>query len=377
MRLSIFIRENMEPILQEWEDFARLIQPAHRIMDVVELRDHAEDMLREIADDLERPRSETERIERSKGHAPPVCDGHSAAQIHATLRLHSGFTIDQVVAEYRALRASVLHLWSHRTKTPTWFEVEDIIRFNDAVDQALSESVVQYSKMEKQARDIFIGILGHDIRTPLNAISIGAETLMRTEALDGKYIQLASRIFNSSARINGMVSGLLDFTHARFGMPIARDSTNIGQLAEQVTEELRSAYPERTIILNARGNLNGMWDSGRISQALSNLVSNALQHGSQDKPVSVALSGAADEVAVTVHNLGKPIPQEEIGHVFEPMRRYLKTSWNSQGSHSNLGLGLYITREVVIAHGGTIEAASSMSEGTTFTIHLPKLELSN
>jgi len=372
MRLSIYIQENLEPILQEWEDFARSIQPPHRTMDVAELRDHAEEMLREIAKDLNCPRSDLERLARSKGDGPSR-HSESAAEIHAALRLKSGFTIDQLVAEYRALRTSVLHLWSKRNKTATWFELEDITRFNEAVDQALAESVVQYSKMERQAQDIFIGILGHDIRTPLNAISIGAETLMRAESLDGKYIQLASRIFNSSARISGMVSDLLDFTKARFGMQISPHPINMGRLTEQLTEEIRSAYPERTIALTASGDLDGSWDSGRISQAICNVISNALQHGSQTEPVTVSLNGRLDEVVVTVHNFGMPIPEEEIEHIFEPMHRYSQIPNASQSSHSNLGLGLYIAREVAAAHGGTINVVSSnRSDGTTFTIRLPK-----
>jgi signal transduction histidine kinase len=371
MRLSQFIRHSLEPILQEWDDFARSIQPAHRAMDVAELRDHAEEMLREIAEDLERPRSEAQRIENSKGRAPQR-DGDSPAEIHATHRLMSGFTIDQLVAEYRALRTSVLHLWSKRSKTATWFEVEDITRFNEAVDQALSESVARYSKMVREAQDIFIGILGHDIRTPLNAISIGAETLMRTESLEGKFIQLASRIFNSSARISGLVDDLLDFTNARFGMQLSLGPCNIGQLTEQVTEEIRSSYPERVITLSLSGNLDGTWDSGRISQVLSNLVCNALQHGTDTEPVHVVLSDAIDTAVLTVHNRGVPIPEEEIGHIFEPLRHYSRTPRHRQSTHSNLGLGLYIAREAVIAHGGTIDVISNEADGTTFTVRLPK-----
>lgn len=371
MRLSAFIRYAMEQILQDWENFARSIQPPHRAMNVAELRDHAEEMLREIAADLDRSRSDAERIERSKGRAPEP-DGNSAAEVHATDRLMSGFTIDQLVAEYRALRTNVLHLWAGRNKTATWFEVEDITRFNEAIDQALAESVARYSAMMRQAQDIFIGILGHDIRTPLNAISIGAETLMRTESLDGKYIRLASRIFNSSARISGLVDDLLDFTNARFGIQLSLRPANIGLLMEQVTEEILSAYPERTLILNISGDLDGTWDSGRISQVLSNLICNALQHGSHTEPVSVSLTGGTDDVALTVHNAGTPIPEEEIGHIFEPLRRYSRIPRHDQSAHANLGLGLYIAREVILAHGGTINVVSNDTDGTTFTVHLPK-----
>lgn len=371
MKLSVFIQQNLESILQNWEDFARSIQPAHRVMDVIELRDHAEEMLREIAEDLERPQSDFEKLEKSKGRGP-VRAGDSAAEIHATLRLRSGFTIDQLVAEYRALRTSVLHLWSSHYETDGSPDAEDIIRFNEAVDQALSESVSRYSEMVRQAQDIFIAILGHDIRTPLNAIRIGAEILMRTETMEGKSIQLASRIFNSSTRISGLVDDLLDFTQARFGMQLSLRPVNIGLLAEQVIEEIRPAYPDRMITLSVSGELNGTWDSGRISQVISNLVCNALQHGSSTHPVSVVLNGEAGQVVLSVHNFGTPIPEGELGHIFEPLRRYYVASDDMQNARSNLGLGLYIAREVVVGHGGTISVESNQAKGTTFTVHLPK-----
>lgn len=371
MRLSRFITEHIESILQEWEDFARSIQPAHRTMDTVELRDHAEEMLRGIAADLERPQSDAEKLERARGRAPASATD-SAAEIHATERLMSGFTIDQLVAEYRALRTGVLHLWSQRAKSATWFEAEDINRFNEAVDQALCESVARYSSMVRQAQDIFIGILGHDIRTPLNAISIGAETLLRTEGLENRTLQLATRIFNSSNRISGLVDNLLDFTQARLGMQLALRTADLGLLAEQVAEEIRSAYPERVVLLDIGGSLDGEWDGGRISQVLSNLINNALQHGAAEEPVNVALVGDAEAVTLTVRNAGTPIPETEIGHLFEPLRRYARTPQRERAAYGNLGLGLYIAREVVLAHGGTITVRSDAEQGTAFTVRLPR-----
>ncbi len=371
MRLSVFIKEALEPILHEWDEFARSIQPQHRAMELAELRDHAEEMLLEIADDLDRPQTEIEKLERSKGRGP-ARNNDSAAEIHATHRLLSGFTIDQLVAEYRALRTSVLHLWTSRHPGATASEVEDLIRFNEAVDQALSESVARYSSMVRQAQDIFIGILGHDIRTPLNAISIGAETLMRAETLDPRHIQMASRIFNSSARISSLVNNLLDFTQARFGLLLTRHPANLGRLAQQVAEEILAAYPERHIQLTASGDLDGIWDGGRIGQVLSNLVSNALQYGDANQPISIRLDGDADCVTIAVQNAGTPIPEEEIGHIFEPLRRYSRTPPHGRGSDRHLGLGLYIAREVVSAHGGTITVTSDAVAGTCFTVRLPK-----
>lgn len=374
MRLSIFIRTNLECILLDWEAFARSIQPSHKSMNVAELRDHAEEMLLEIAADLERPYSDAARLERARGRGVPRGDGDTAAEVHAALRMQSGFDIAQLIAEYRALRASVLHLWSNRAKTATWFEFEDMTRFNEAIDQALCESVARYADIERQGRDIFLGILGHDIRTPLSAISMSADMLMQTESLDDKSSQLASRIARSSKRIGSLVTDLLDFTQARFGMKLSIRLTDLGLVAEGVAEEIRSVYPDRTIDLAVAGRLDGSWDGERIAEALSNLICNALQHGMQTAPVSVSVKDAQDAVELAVHNLGTPIPGEEIGYIFEPLRRYARASGHGRGAHRNLGLGLYVAREVVHAHGGRIGVVSTASEGTTFTMHLPRLQ---
>ena len=371
MRLAEFILGNMESILQEWEDFARTIQPSHRSMNVAELRDHAEEMLKDIAKDLSRSRSLSEKLARSKGQDTPRTTD-SAAHDHALQRLQSGFSIDQLVAEYRALRTSVLHLWSKQHRAVGALEVEDISRFNDALDQALSESVARYSLIQRQAQDILIGILGHDIRTPLNAIRIGSETLMRNTALDARSIQIASRLFSSTMRISELVDSLLDLTQARFGMKLSLRPVDMGLLAEQVMEEIRAAHPDRELILRVAGDAKGHWDAGRLSQIISNLICNALQHGSPTHPITVCLNADIDYASLSVHNFGPSIPQTELGHIFEPMRRYAQASQKTQYSLSNLGLGLYIAREVAIAHGGSITVASGDEDGTRFEVCLPK-----
>ncbi|HEY0845360.1 MAG TPA: RsbRD N-terminal domain-containing protein, partial [Noviherbaspirillum sp.] len=183
MRLSEFILENMERILQAWEDFARSIQPSHRSMDVIELRDHAKEILEEIAAELA----------GRDGDRQLDLQGNTPGEIHADLRAESGFSVDQLLAEYRALRASVLQLWGQRQKTATWFEVEDMTRFNEALDRALAESVARYSEAQRQSQDLFLGVIGHDLKSPLSAIHLGTTYLMLAENADAKVIQLGSR----------------------------------------------------------------------------------------------------------------------------------------------------------------------------------------
>jgi len=154
MRLADFILDNLEPILQSWEDFAKTIPSTSPQMDVDALRDHAEQMLRTIAEDLRTRQSATEQVDKSIGKANKG-DGKTAAETHAILRHDAGFSINEMVSEYRALRSSVLRKWLQEIKSGTDFEVEDMTRFNEAIDQALAESVTNYSRTVTSTRNIF------------------------------------------------------------------------------------------------------------------------------------------------------------------------------------------------------------------------------
>ncbi|MBW3550568.1 MAG: sensor histidine kinase [Proteobacteria bacterium] len=363
----------MEPILQEWEDFARTIGPTTGVMDVVELRDHAEDMLKVIAADLATSQTDQESVEKSKGHATES-SGDTAAEVHAEARLKSGFTIEQLISEYRALRASVLLLWSDQDDDVVRFHVRDITRFNEAVDQALAESVSRYAAMVRQAQDIFVGILGHDLRTPLQSVSLGAEYLMQSPDSDANLIQLGSRMFKSSTRMSEMLDNLLDFTRSRIGggISISRAETNLAAVCEQVVEELSLSNPGRTIRCVIDGDVRGRWDAGRIGQVYQNLINNALQHGSKDGEVSVVTTAEPQEIVLTVHNDGEPIAPDEQEHIFDLLSRHARHAAGDGPSQKNLGLGLYITREIVLAHHGSISLQSTQAAGTTFTVRLPK-----
>ena len=158
VRLSDFILENMEPILQAWEDFARTIEPPALTMDDTELRDHAKLMLTVIADDLKTPQTPRNRPRNPKAWAPRG-EHDTAAETHAEARLLSGYSVDQLVSEYRALRTSVLHLWVSQASDAQATDLEDAMRFNEAIDQALAESVSRYAAMVKQSENMFLAIL--------------------------------------------------------------------------------------------------------------------------------------------------------------------------------------------------------------------------
>jgi signal transduction histidine kinase len=373
LHLSDFISENMEAIVQAWEDFARTIEPPALTMDKKALRDHASGMLRTISKDLNAGQTALEQSEKSKGHGRRDSDD-TAAESHADSRLLSGYTIEQIVSEFRALRASVLRLWSTSPEKRQDVDALDIIRFNEAIDQALAESVGRYARAVKKSQNLFLSILGHDLRDPLDASVMGASLIMSTTYIGSKHNEVATQIFNNGQRMQKLVNNLLDFTRTQLGspLPIKVARTDIVSLCLGAVEELRRNYPGRSIELTASGDREGMWDAPRIAQVFSNLIGNALQHGAHAEPVTVDLDCRSDEIVAKIKNKGAPIDGERMQSIFEPLVRFTEEGWIGHSNENSLGIGLYITREIVQAHKGVIQANSSDGEGTTFTFRLPR-----
>jgi signal transduction histidine kinase len=377
MRLADFIGTNREPILREWEEFARTCLPASRIMDVEALRDHADQMLTVIAADLQTPQDRREQSEKSKGRGPADDpDVTTAAEAHGAGRAESGFTVEQMVAEYRALRASVIRLWTRAKGELVPLDVEDLTRFNEAIDQSLAESVSRYNQDLEQSKEMFLAILGHDLRAPLGAIATSARFMLDLDALEEPNRTLTERIASSATRTIQMVGDLLDFTRSRLGggIPVVRAEMNLGRVVHDVTDEILAAHPGGRIQVDTRGEQRGEWDQDRISQALSNLIGNAVQHGAEGTAVTVSLRGNEEQVAIAVHNRGAPIPPDQLAGIFSPMKERESRGVWGRGPTGSLGLGLYIAERIVCAHDGRIDVESSEASGTTFTVYLPRRE---
>lgn len=372
MRLADFILKNIEPILQQWEDFAKTMTPAANGMDSVALRDHAEQMLLTIAADLRTTQTAKARIAKSHGKARRSGDV-TPAETHADIRHSSGFTIGQMIAEYRALRTSVLVLWMSSSDETKEHEISDIVRFNEAVDQALAESVVSYAEAADVARNVFLGILGHDLRSPLGAILLSADVLLSTADLPAKSTINVSRIYTSVKRSIKIVGDLLDFTrtHSGAGIPVRKDSDDLALACEGMVEEARAYNPDRQIVLQSEPNLQGQFDRSRMEQVIANLIGNAVQHGEAGTPVTVSLKTDEGAALLTVHNVGRPIEESAIGSIFNPMVRHLQSGNVEYGAGAGLGLGLYIASAIVDAHHGSIEVNSSAGSGTTFSVRIP------
>lgn len=217
----------------------------------------------------------------------------------------------------------------------------------------------------EEAREQFIAILGHDLRSPLGIILLGAQMLGRAGVAEaqGATVELITR---NAKRMQGMIADLLDFARGRLGggIPVTRVPTDLSVGCAEAVAAAKLACPQREIAVEAAGDLRGEWDPARLEQVFANLLDNAIHHGVG--PIRVGLRGDAAEVVVTVHSEGPPIPDALLAGIFEPFHAHTRT--RSEG----LGLGLYIVSEIVRAHGGVTAVRSAEGEGTTFTARWPK-----
>lgn len=228
-----------------------------------------------------------------------------------------------------------------------------------------------------ELRDRFNGILGHDLRNPLHAVTLSARALLMRGDLSDPARRAAQRISTSAERMAKMIEELLDVTRIRLGggLHLAPRPLDLIALCEDTVEEVRAGRPESDVLLEAQGDGAGCWDGERLSQVVSNLVSNAIEHGEPGTPVQVTLDGQApSEIVLAVHNQGATLAPEEVDELFAPFRQGLRRRSDRLGAGAGLGLGLYITREVVTAHQGSIEVESAPDRGTTFRVHLPRTQ---
>ena len=240
-----------------------------------------------------------------------------------------------------------------------------------AIDRDIARRKVLEAALRESAQfqEQFVGVLGHDLRNPLGAISMATDLLQRLGPPPSQ-ANVLSRIASSAARMDRMVVQLLDLTRARLagGIPLdLKPGTNLALIAAAAVEELRIAHPQARVTVDAPREVMGDWDPDRMAQVVSNLVANGIQHGAGAE-VEVRLKSANASAILEVHNGGPPVPPELLPRIFEPFRRGAKTGAKQA---DGLGLGLFIARQIVLAHGGKIGVRSAEGDGTTFTVALP------
>lgn len=224
-------------------------------------------------------------------------------------------------------------------------------------------------RRQVELAELFVGVVSHDLRNPLNVIMLNTALLQRGPALPEPATAAVGRIKTSGERAMRLIRDLLDFTQARMGkgLPVTPAACDLHATIRQALDEVRHAHPGREIALELHDDPNGICDADRVAQMVTNLVVNALVHGAPDRPVGVRVDGNADSVTIVVRNGGDPIAPELLGVLFEPLRR-----GSSRNGGGNIGLGLFIVDQIARAHGGSVEVRSSVSDGTAFTVKMPR-----
>ncbi len=358
LEIAAFIRTHEQQIIAEWtQGVANL--PGERRLSPPALIDHMPDVLARLATWIEQPSPDaTERVEQMASH-------------HALQRLGHGLELRQVIAEYGVLRATALALFEAGAAPGTPMVT---VRFNEGIDRAIAECVDAYAGAFELARERFVDMLAHDLRNPLLVISVAAQMLAEGSASTGNrtmITNLGARIARNSRRMESMIDDLLDFARGRHGqgIPVTLDDADMGEICHQVIDEASFADGGRTIHFASAGNLAGRWDADRVNQAITNLLTNALAHG--EDPIAVDARDLGADVEVTVSNAGPPIDARQLPTIFEPYQLGPIADAAAPRSRVGLGLGLFIVREVVRAHGGSVDVRSDAT-ATEFVTRWPR-----
>jgi len=252
------------------------------------------------------------------------------------------------------------------------FHADDLLFFRAVANRAAAlmagRREADAMRDNERFREQFLGVLGHDMRAPLQAIVGSAQLLLRHGPQDERARRGLDRIARSAERMARLVTDVLDFARARLGagIPLSLGWVDLEDLCRSAVEEAEAAQPGRVIRLSASASASGRicCDHDRIAQVVSNLLANAIQHGAPDAPIDLTLSDENGGAVLTVHNEGPPIPADLLPCLFEPFRR--------GASGKGLGLGLYIVHAIVAAHGGGLEVRSREGAGTTVVVKLPR-----
>nr|WP_176936468.1 ATP-binding protein [Massilia sp. PDC64] len=383
MRLADFIRSHTEAILQEWEGFARTVQPAAAVMTTKALRDHASAMLKSIAQDLGTAQSRQEEIVKSHGEEPRSTETEAGEQ-HGLARLESNFTIEQLASEYRALRSSVLRLWSDANSTPSATDIGDIIRFNEAIDQLLAASVFSFAKAtrdaveaEKMRKDQFLAMLAHELRNPLSPISAAATLLKMAKSNDAVVNNASNIIARQVAHMAALVEDLLDVSRVTRGaIELKLEPLDLRQViadaVEQVTPQVEARH-HALVLAEFSEAIPLLGDKKRLVQVIANLLTNSAKYTPENGHIELSLVLHGDQVAIVVEDDGVGMASDFVPHAFDLFAQAECTSDRTSGG---LGLGLALVKSLVELHGGKVMCSSpGLGKGSTFTVWLPRQEV--
>jgi signal transduction histidine kinase len=350
--VSAHLRREVDAITQQWEATVTEQLPLLRQLDRGALVDHVPEFMYGLASWLEGDEA-TGRL------------GFEAlAEGHAIQRLGLGVDLETLSTEYQLLRNVILeHLLLVESPQDV---LGALVRLNDGIDYAVNAAVRRYTLRRDLIRERFIGVLGHDLRNPLNAVSLAAAQIAAHPCNDPKHDRMAATIGRSADRMSRMIADVIDFAHAHLGegIPAVPTLTDLGEICEEAASELRLNHPERELRVERTGDLQCHVDRDRAVQALSNLIGNAIQHGKGPITISAVEAEGGAAVITRIKNAGPAIPPETLKRIFDPFRAGQDPA---NRPRTNLGLGLYIVQQIALAHGATCTVTSNERE-TVFEI---------
>jgi signal transduction histidine kinase len=366
-RVATLLRDRKKDLIERWAH--RVLEdpkvPQANRLERPELLDHVPTLLDHLADALESGTHES-----GSGEAGGRTIGaNQDAEVHAAHRAAERYSIEEALRELSHLRGAIVELCSEEGVT---LEGEAAQLVHATLDESMQTCGREMERAALEFRDRFTGILGHDLRNPLASISFSAAALLQRRDTSEAHARYLRRIASSADRMATMISDLLDLTRARLGggLPINPEAADMHAICQQAIDELEGVRPSSAIALDAQGNGEGAWDRGRVAQVLSNLISNALEYSTPQTPVRVAVRDHGDTVVIDVNNQGPTIEPEVMATIFDPFRQGSQSERAS--ARRGLGLGLFIARQIVEAHGGSLAVSSTPEEGTTFTVRLPR-----
>ncbi|HEX5418800.1 MAG TPA: HAMP domain-containing sensor histidine kinase [Gammaproteobacteria bacterium] len=372
MSIAEYVQANIASIAAECE-----ARHAHRPIRATgsykrAFRRRAEFVLRSIAADMTSRRTGGGPRTNKGTHSSAAYPLRNAARWHAEQCMEGGLTLAQMVAEYGAVRLGVTHDWLGSETEIDAERVSDLLRFNAAVDDALTEAMTWYQERIEHTRDVFGAVVAHDLRAPLGVILASADFMIVGNDPAG-HVTAGQRIKCSALQMRRIVGDLLDVARIRLGSTLLIESAPMDLLetCRRVSEGLEAAHPGAVVEVECIGRPVGTWDAGRLEQMLTNLAANAVQYGRRGSPVVIRVRNAGDRVVLSVRNKGMPIPAEALRAMLDPLELRAGGRRAERRRSTSLGLGLYIARSIVLAHGGTMDIESNAS-GTTVIVRLPR-----
>lgn len=350
--ISAHLRDRKAEIATVWDSLIRVEVPELATLGRHELLDHLPEFLDGLADWVDGD------TKAARAKFATLSEGH------AVQRFQRDIDLATLTREYALLRSTIIR--DLMSIPSSQLMLEQLARVNEGLDEAIHGAVRRYAHLRDQIRDRFIGILAHDLRNPLNGIAMASVHLPTASKEDLE--KLAETMRRSAIRMSRMIADVIDMVRGQLGgsLPVIPAPANLGEIARDAISELQLAHPNRSISLRLQGDLHARVDHDRVVQLISNLVGNAIQHG--EDPITVTVSEAPDKrsLVLAVHNRGPAIPTEKLSKLFDPLRL------EDTDTRAGLGLGLYIVRQIALAHSARCDVTSNAEDGTTFTVTWPR-----